>query len=81
MYDVIVIGAGPAGATAALETSYRGLKTLLIDEQLEAGGQVWRARSKSIIKPLPSRIFLILIAFLTASFSDNPKIVFAAFLG
>ena len=49
MYDVIVIGAGPAGATAALETSYRGLKTLLIDEQLEAGGQVWRARSKSII--------------------------------
>ena len=22
MYDVIVIGAGPAGATAALETSY-----------------------------------------------------------
>ena len=49
MYDVIVIGAGPAGATAALETSYGGLKTLLIDEQLEAGGQVWRARSKSII--------------------------------
>ncbi len=32
-------------------------------------------------KPLPFKIFLILIAFLTASFSDTPKIVFAAFLG
>lgn len=49
MYDVIVIGAGPAGATAALETSGAGLKTLLIDEQPDAGGQVWRAKSKSII--------------------------------
>ena len=48
MYDVIVIGAGPAGGNAALETSKAGLKTLLIDEQPDAGGQVWRAKSKSI---------------------------------
>ena len=49
MYDVIIIGAGPAGATAALESSAAGLKTLLIDEQPDAGGQVWRAKSKSIL--------------------------------
>tara|TARA_R110002096_G_scaffold436056_1_gene666509 strand:+ start:70528 stop:71937 length:1410 start_codon:yes stop_codon:yes gene_type:complete len=49
MYDVIVMGAGPAGATAALETSQAGLKTLLIDEQPDAGGQVWRAKSRAII--------------------------------
>ena len=49
MYDVIVIGAGPAGSNAALETSAHGLNTLLIDEQRDAGGQVWRVKSKSIL--------------------------------
>lgn len=42
-YELIVIGAGPAGAAAALEADARGLKTLLLDEVLEAGGQVYRA--------------------------------------
>lgn len=49
MYDVIVIGAGPAGATAAIEVHDYGLKTLLIDEGRDAGGQVWRPKSKSIL--------------------------------
>jgi len=49
MFDVIVIGAGPAGANAAIETSRSGLKTLLIDEERDAGGQVWRKKSKSIV--------------------------------
>ena len=50
MYDVIVIGAGPAGTTAAIEASQNGLKVLLIDEGQDAGGQVWRPKSKSILK-------------------------------
>lgn len=50
MYDVTVIGAGPAGANAAIEVAKGGLKTLLIDEQPDAGGQVWRMKSKSILK-------------------------------
>ena len=35
-YDVIIVGAGPAGLFAALETVTRGLKVLLIDR----GGDV-----------------------------------------
>lgn len=50
MYDVIVIGAGPAGTHAAIDTYECGLKTLLIDEGREAGGQVWRPKSPSIRK-------------------------------
>ncbi|MBI2965082.1 MAG: NAD(P)/FAD-dependent oxidoreductase [Chloroflexi bacterium] len=32
IYDVIVVGAGPAGSTAARECAARGLKTLIVDK-------------------------------------------------
>jgi len=38
MYDVIIIGGGPAGFSSAIYTSRYGLKTLLISETL--GGQI-----------------------------------------
>jgi len=38
MYDVIIIGAGPAGLTAAANTSLRGLRTLVIEKQDTPGG-------------------------------------------
>jgi thioredoxin reductase (NADPH) len=36
-YDVLIIGGGPAGATAAIYSSRAGLKTLVIDKGLTAG--------------------------------------------
>lgn len=36
-FDVIIIGGGPAGATAAIYTARAGLKTLVIDKGLTAG--------------------------------------------
>lgn len=42
-HDVIVLGAGPAGATAAIEAARLGASVALVDEADAAGGQVWRA--------------------------------------
>ncbi|WP_323766317.1 FAD-dependent oxidoreductase [Marinovum sp.] len=42
-YDVIVVGAGPAGGEAALAAASAGLRVALVDEGPAPGGQVWRA--------------------------------------
>lgn len=49
-FDIAIIGAGPAGANAAIEASKLGCSVVLLDEQLRAGGQVWRAKSAAIIQ-------------------------------
>lgn len=41
-YDVLVIGAGPAGLAAARAAASHGARVGLLDEQSTAGGQVWR---------------------------------------
>lgn len=46
-YDVVVIGAGPAGLAAAAISADAGLTTLLLDENIGPGGQVFRAISST----------------------------------
>ena len=47
--DLLVIGAGPAGIAAALHASARGADVLLIDQQAEPGGQVWRGQWRALL--------------------------------
>lgn len=49
-YDVVIIGAGPAGLAAAATSAGAGLSTLLIDENPSPGGQVYRAVTASPLK-------------------------------
>jgi NADPH-dependent 2,4-dienoyl-CoA reductase/sulfur reductase-like enzyme len=42
-YDLVIIGAGPAGMAAAIEAQGAGLSVLVLDENGAPGGQVWRA--------------------------------------
>lgn len=39
MYDVLILGAGPAGLTAAIYSARGGMKTLVLERQM-AGGQI-----------------------------------------
>lgn len=41
-HDLIIIGAGPAGMAAAVAGSKLGLKTAVLDEQSQPGGQIYR---------------------------------------
>ena len=40
MYDVVIIGGGPAGMTAAIYAKRAALSTLVIEKQPFCGGQV-----------------------------------------
>jgi thioredoxin reductase (NADPH) len=46
MFDVLIIGAGPAGLSAALWSDELGLKTLLLEESTEIGGQLLRVYNR-----------------------------------
>lgn len=49
-FDVVVIGAGPAGLAAAAMTANAGLTTLLVDENPGPGGQIYRAITSTPVK-------------------------------
>jgi NADPH-dependent 2,4-dienoyl-CoA reductase/sulfur reductase-like enzyme len=41
-YDVIVVGAGPAGMSAAAAAAEAGCRVCVLDDNHSAGGQIWR---------------------------------------
>jgi thioredoxin reductase (NADPH) len=53
MYDVIIVGAGPAGLTAATNTSHRGLKSLVLEKQDTPGGLPTLVYPDKIIRDHP----------------------------
>jgi NADPH-dependent 2,4-dienoyl-CoA reductase/sulfur reductase-like enzyme len=56
-YDVVVIGAGPAGLAAAAAAARQGARVALVDAQAHPGGQVWR-RDVSHAAPSAARRLL-----------------------
>ena len=47
-YDLVIVGAGPAGLAAAVTARSYGLTTLVLDEQQLPGGQIYRSIEKSL---------------------------------
>ncbi|GAA4558333.1 FAD/NAD(P)-dependent oxidoreductase [Planotetraspora kaengkrachanensis] len=50
-YDVAVVGAGPAGLAAAVESAAAGLGVVLIDAAGQPGGQYWRHYDENHARP------------------------------
>ncbi|MGS1007561.1 FAD-dependent oxidoreductase [Achromobacter anxifer] len=55
-FDLIIVGAGPAGLSAALTAAEHGLRVVVIDEQHDVGGQIFR-QAPSTFKSEPSSAF------------------------
>ena len=48
-FDVIVVGAGPAGMTAATLAAESGRRVAVLDDNPAAGGQIWRAGTEATL--------------------------------
>lgn len=51
--DVVVVGAGPAGMSAAVRAAEAGARVVIVDDNPEPGGQIWRS---SEAKPADSQM-------------------------
>lgn len=47
-YDIVIVGAGPAGMSAALEAEGSGARVLVVDENAGPGGQIYRSIGRNI---------------------------------
>jgi len=56
MYDIIIIGSGPAGLAAGIYSSLYGLRTLILESKKEAGGRTLKARSIINYPGFPEKI-------------------------
>lgn len=63
VYDVVVVGGGPAGMAAASAAAESGARVVMVDEGAGPGGQIWRPGVHS----LPSRASRRSVARLVAS--------------
>ncbi|MGV3682161.1 MAG: FAD-dependent oxidoreductase [Acidovorax sp.] len=50
--DILIIGAGPAGMAAALAAAPSGAAITMVDDNPEAGGQIWRDGPGAQLPPL-----------------------------
>lgn len=73
-YDLVIVGAGPAGLAAAVEASAQGLRTLVIDEQRAAGGQIFRQPPAEFGEPVRSPVGYPWAARLLADAADAPGV-------
>ncbi len=53
VYDMAVIGAGPAGLACATQAAQAGLKVVLLDENARPGGQIYRSITTNDPDDLP----------------------------
>jgi D-hydroxyproline dehydrogenase subunit alpha len=53
-FDVVIVGAGPAGLSAALEASFATSSIAIVDKNQGPGGQIWRRDVDGTVAPAAS---------------------------
>ncbi|MBZ4417690.1 FAD/NAD(P)-binding oxidoreductase [Myxococcus sp. RHSTA-1-4] len=74
--DLVIVGAGPGGLAAACRAAEAGLDVLVLDQQPEPGGQVWRGEARKGTNRLARR-WLSRFAASGARFRPGARVVAA----
>jgi NADPH-dependent 2,4-dienoyl-CoA reductase/sulfur reductase-like enzyme len=53
-FDLVVVGAGPAGMSAAIEAARTGASVALVDENPSPGGNIYRQPPREFVTPPPA---------------------------
>ena len=54
LWDLIIIGAGPAGMASAVEAASHNLSVLVLDRQERPGGQIFRSAGEASVEKIKS---------------------------
>ena len=55
--DVLVIGAGPSGLAAAYRVAQSGIGVVVVDDNPDSGGQIWRGEARKSSSPEAAKWF------------------------
>jgi NADPH-dependent 2,4-dienoyl-CoA reductase/sulfur reductase-like enzyme len=78
-YDIVIVGAGPAGLAAASAAAAAGVRVALVDDNARPGGQIWR-QGPATAAPRALRDTLSLLGR-TPHFTHYPGARVSAFAG
>lgn len=56
-FEIVVVGAGPAGIGTACAAAERGKRVAILDDNFGAGGQIWRREQLRLKKPISRSSF------------------------
>ena len=54
MYDIVIIGSGPAGLSSAIYAQRAGLKAVVVEKNYLGTGQIAERNADKILRPYPS---------------------------
>lgn len=80
-YDIVIVGAGPAGLSAAIAAAESGARILILDNNPQAGGQIWRAGPIFPVPEMAQQKYRQIQAKPNIEFMFGAKIVAAPFSG
>ncbi|NVM75017.1 NADPH-dependent 2,4-dienoyl-CoA reductase/sulfur reductase-like enzyme [Duganella sp. SG902] len=76
-YDVLIVGAGPAGLAAAHAAAAQGAQVGIIDDNPLAGGQIWRGGPDLQTDPRAPRLWNALRAEDNVEFMPQTRVMYA----
>lgn len=76
-YDVVVVGAGPAGLAAAHAAATGGAQVAVVDDNPHAGGQIWRGGPQHQSDPRAGALWTALQAAPNVTFLPATRVLYA----